>query len=66
MLESQYVFPFVCSKRDQNIDLGYTLKVTSIHNHCFKTETRNKVYPSMSQFNHIEVSLMGVLITRAC
>ena len=38
---------------DENIDLGYTLEVTSTHNHCFKTETRNKVYPSKSQFNHI-------------
>ena len=55
MLESQYFFPFVCSKRDRNIDLGYTLEVTSTNNHSFKTETRNKVYPSKSQFNHIKV-----------
>ena len=61
MLESLYVFPFVCSKRDQNIDLGYTLEVTSTHNQCFKTDTRNKVYPSKSQFNHIKVEFDGGL-----
>ena len=55
MLESLYFFPFVCSKRDQNIGLGYTLEVPSTHNHCLKTETRNKVYPSKSQFNDIKV-----------
>ena len=64
MLESLHFF--VCSNRDQNIDLGYTLAVTSTYNHCFKTETRNKVYPSKSQFNYIKVEFDGVLITRAC
>ena len=53
MLESLHFF--VCSKHDQNIDPGYKLEVTSAHNHCFKTEKRNKVYPSKSQFNHIKV-----------
>ena len=55
MLESLSIYfsPFVCSKRDQNVDLGYTLVVTSTHNHCLKTETRNKVYPSKSKFNHM-------------
>ena len=53
---------FVSSKRNQNIDLGYTLEVTSTtHNHCFIAETRNKVYPSKSQFNHIKVEFDGVL-----
>ena len=61
MLESLYVFPFVCSKRDQNIGIGYTLEVTGTHNHCFKTDTRNKVYPSKSQFNNIKVEFDGGL-----
>ena len=47
--------------RDQNIDLGYTLEVTSTHNHCFKTESRNKVYHSKSRFSHIKVEFDGGL-----
>ena len=66
MLESLHFFPFVCSKRDLNIDLGYTLEVTSSHNHCLREEMRTKVYPSKSQFNYIKVELEGVLITWAC
>ena len=68
MLESLHFFPFVCSKLDQNIDLGYTLEVTCTHNNCFREEMRNKVYPSKSQFNYKKLSLrargpnyMGVL-----
>ena len=59
MLESLHFFHFIRSKRDQNIDIGYTLEVTSTHNHCFMEKMRNKVYPSKSQFNFIKVEFEG-------
>ena len=54
------------AKRDQNIVLGYTLEVTCTHNHCFREEMKNKVYPKKSKFNYIKVEFRGVLITWLC
>ena len=54
------------AKRDQNIVLGYTLEVMCAHNHCFREEMKNKVYPIKSKFNYIKVEFKGVLITWAC
>ena len=59
MLESLHFFPFVCSKRGQNIDLAYTLEAINTHDHCFRVEMRYKVYPSKSQFIYIKLKFEG-------
>ena len=52
MLEWLHFYPFFRSERDQNINVWYTLEVTSTNKHCFGEEMRNKVYSSKSQFNY--------------
>ena len=49
------------AKRDQNIVLGYTLEETCAHNHCFREEMKNKLYPIESKFKYIKVDIKGVL-----